>query len=58
MKKITMEIWIDFGLILDGFGWICTHLDEKVGCIKEKIFSYVTRTDDLKVGSISPFFHM
>ena len=29
MKKITMEIWIDFGLILE----------LKVGCIKEKIFS-------------------
>ena len=29
MEKITMEIWM-------GFGWI---LDLKLGCIKEKIFS-------------------
>ncbi len=34
-KKITMEIWTD----LDSFGLIWTDLDEKVGCIKEKIFS-------------------
>ena len=29
MKKITMEIWTEFGL----------NLELKVGCIKEKIFS-------------------